>query len=124
MIDIGVLVEQDITRVRELDPQFLWRFPPQHVADLRPDYVGEPIHFSLRIFRSELPASRKPSNIWRSGTSPPSSRSGPIHPAIAVYSATSFAPRTPFANEAARPATLSTVLAPALPSASRLRRQG
>ena len=49
LVRLDVLVEHQLPGIRALDPEVLRRLPPQHVADLRPNDVGEPIHVSLRM---------------------------------------------------------------------------
>ncbi|MBA7468829.1 hypothetical protein ES707_04084 [subsurface metagenome] len=48
LVGLDILVEHELSGIRTLDPQILRRLTPQHVADLRPDDVGEPVHGSLR----------------------------------------------------------------------------
>src|SRR6185312_4325883 len=152
LVGLDVLVKHELPGVRALDPQILRRLTTQHVADFRPNDVGEPIHVLLRLKRDEfrlnrhralapclgmifsenrftlfqiMPQQSSPTtkSIWRLRSGPASRRFAPISTLNLSYSAACFfALRTPCASKAARSATALTVFAVAWPSESRLSR--
>src|SRR5262249_58931086 len=70
LVRLDVLVEHELPGIRALDPQILRRLAAEHVADFRPNDVGEPIHVSLRMVAARYmaawakPASRYLDPVW------------------------------------------------------------
>src|SRR6202000_78999 len=107
LIGLDVLVEHELPGIRTFDPQIFRRFPPQDVADLRSDDIGEPVHASLRSAINR----GSPKIYGGARTTRQAAVRKAVSPTIMAYSAACFAPRTPCASADARSATAATVFA-------------
>src|SRR5262249_53896384 len=67
LVSLDILVEYKLSGIGALDPQILRRLTPQHIADLRPDYVSEPIHVLLRIVTAQAALARSVANVFFGG---------------------------------------------------------